>query len=303
MNLKLQISGGNADGLVAYLENYLRIRQSLLMEIDVQNRCFITKGFVDVMRTGIRYSVLKFEDSNILFVSDTGNATSRIQVGILNNLGNFIKIIKKFNSYLTTDDSFVDVDIKYESALNDRHEECLGATSITFKSKDLKIKYDCFKVSELLSLTDSDYFDKIFKVTNGTRFLLKPENIRNIISISEIATVRSSDSYFYFDIKNGLVCATDTPTVYNGAGELLKESKYQYDISKVEGEPNSDEICIPLGLDNFIKLFGKEERDYYVTIGYTLMPDGTSTINRVLFESVDTKTSMVMSKEITDNDK
>ena len=73
MELKLQISNGSADGLITYLENFARFRQTLLLEVDPLNKCFVAKGLLE-NSSAIRYSSIPFESANINVISDSGNS-------------------------------------------------------------------------------------------------------------------------------------------------------------------------------------------------------------------------------------
>ena len=71
MKLKLNLSG-SAEPLINYLKSYLRIRDSLLLEIDTEKRAFVAKTFTDD-RSAVRFASLMFDDAAITVVSDDGN--------------------------------------------------------------------------------------------------------------------------------------------------------------------------------------------------------------------------------------
>lgn len=293
MELKLQMGGGNADGLITYLENYAKIRQSLLLEIDVENKCFVAKGFVED-RSAIRYSSLNFEDANIQIVSTPENINSRIQVGILNNLDKLIKIVKRFGTYLNEGESTVNIIVKFDYAFNDKKDEVLAATSISFKTNQLSMKFDCFKVSEFCSLADSEFFDKIFHVTNETRFPLTEETIKNIVSTSDIVSLKSKEDVVIFGIENNRVFVMDKLKKTDSKGNLIQEPSFSLNIATLETE-SSNEIYVPIRRETFIKMMGKADSNYDVIIGYLQLPDGSSVINRVLFDSKESATKVVIS--------
>ena len=293
MELKLQISGGNASGLITYLENYAKIRQSLLLEIDVENKCFVAKGLVDD-RSAIRYSSLNFEDTNIQIVSAPENINSRIQVGILSNLDKFIKIVKRFDTYLAAEDAVVNIIVKFDYAFNDKKDEVLAATMISFKTKQLSMKFDCFKVSEFCSLPDSEFFNKIFHVTNEIRFPLTVDTIKNIVSTSDIVSMNARGDILIFEINNNQVSVMDKLVKTDDNGNIIQEPSFSLNIASLETS-SSNEIYVPIRRETFIKMMGKADSNYEVIIGYHLLPDGSSTINRVLFESVTANTKVVIS--------
>ncbi len=296
MELKLQISNGSADGLITYLENFARFRQTLLLEVDPLNKCFVAKGLLE-NSSAIRYSSMPFEAANINVVSDSGNSDQRIRVGILNTLDKLIKIIRRFDTYLKQDkENVVYMNIKYDNALDNDKNDVLAAISITFKTKELTMKFDCFKVTEFRYLADSVFLEHIFHVTNETRFSITPEMVKNIISTSEIFSKKPTEDVIFFDIENSTVSVMDKLQSTNNDGELIGEPTYILTIANLDTSAN--QVNIPILRDTFIKMFGKTDENYDVIIGYYMASDGSTSIDRILFESQETKTKVVISKTI-----
>lgn len=296
MELKLQISNGSADGLITYLENFARFRQTLLLEVDPLNKCFVAKGLLE-NSSAIRYSSMPFEVANINVVSDSGNSYQRIRVGILSTLDKLIKIIRRFDTYLKQDkENVVYMNIKYDNALDNDKNDVLAAISITFKTKELTMKFDCFKVTEFRYLADSVFLEHIFHVTNETRFSITPEMVKNIISTSEIFSKKPTEDVIFFDIENSTVSVMDKLQSTNNDGELIGEPTYILNIANLDSPAN--QVNIPILRDTFIKMFGKTDENYDVIIGYYMASDGSTSIDRILFESQETKTKVVISKTI-----
>lgn len=296
MELKLQISNGSADGLITYLENFARFRQTLLLEVDPLNKCFVAKGLLE-NSSAIRYSSMPFEAANINVVSDSGNSDQRIRVGILNTLDKLIKIIRRFDTYLKQDkENVVYMNIKYDNALDNDKNDVLAAISITFKTKELTMKFDCFKVTEFRYLADSVFLEHIFHVTNETRFSITPEMVKNIISTSEIFSKKPTEDVIFFDIENSTVSVMDKLQSTNNDGELIGEPTYILTIANLDTSAN--QVNIPILRDTFIKMLGKTDENYDVIIGYYMASDGSTSIDRILFESQETKTKVVISKTI-----
>jgi hypothetical protein len=92
MTLKLNLNG-SAEPFISYLKSYLRIRESLLLEIDTNIRAFVAKTFTED-KSSIRFSSIMFDDANVSIVSDDGEQErngTRIKVGILIQLKKFIQ--------------------------------------------------------------------------------------------------------------------------------------------------------------------------------------------------------------------
>ena len=110
MTLKLNLNG-SADPFINYLKSYLRIRESLLLEIDTNLRAFVAKTFTED-KSSIRFSSITFDEAHVSIVSDDGESErgdNRIKVGILIQLKKFIQIVERLGS---------DVNEKGESNFN-----------------------------------------------------------------------------------------------------------------------------------------------------------------------------------------
>lgn len=290
MELKLQFNG-SADGLINYLENFAKIRPTLLLEVDTQERAFVAKGLVED-RSSVRYSSLKFEDTNLNFVSDNGDAQERIQVGILNQLPKFIKILKCFNDILKVTPKegeaqpTVDLLIRYDNTFDDAQHDVLGALSITLKSKTLSMKFDCFRISEFKHLTDEQFLKNVFNVSNETRIVLTQETISSIISTTDIVSVSPREDIVIFNINGDEVYVSDK----------LNDSEANFRMSITHlPEASSNAVQVAIKRDTFMKMLGKPDSDYEAIIGYSETRGGELAINRVLFASTTNTTKIVIS--------
>ena len=104
MNLVFK-NKGTTTGLSSWLKSFKEIQTSLLIECDLQEQCFISKGFTSD-HTVVKYSKISFEDAGleVLNIKDNeGVAYSleewnskykvRIKIGIFLILPRFISVI------------------------------------------------------------------------------------------------------------------------------------------------------------------------------------------------------------------
>lgn len=168
MTLKLNLNG-SADPFINYLKSYLRIRESLLLEIDTNLRAFVAKTFTND-RSSVRFSSISFDDAHISTISDDGEQErngNRIKVGILIQLKKFIQIVERLGSDVNDKgESNFNIEIEYEMLQNANNEIDFIATSVLFASDKLKMRMDGFRISELTCLSDDTFKNVIFNVTD-----------------------------------------------------------------------------------------------------------------------------------------
>ena len=120
MLLRLNLKG-SVEPFISYLKNYLRIRESLLLEIDTNTRAFVAKTYTED-KSSVRFSSIMFDDANVTIVSDDGEETrgeSRIKVGILIHLKRFIQIIERLGADLDKDgNANFNLEIEYDQLVN-----------------------------------------------------------------------------------------------------------------------------------------------------------------------------------------
>lgn len=289
MQLKLNLNG-SADPFISYLKNYLRIRESLLLEIDTNMRAFVAKTFTED-KSSVRFSSILFDDANVVVVSDDSEDVrngSRVKVGILIQLKKFIQIVERLGSYVDEKgNSNFTIEIDYDQLQNPKDGSIdFVATSIGFVSDVLKMRMDGFRISEFAYLTDDTFKNIVFNVTDEVSVDVSASQINSIIKTSEIVKI---------DVrKDALVFYIDGKTMYvkdRGLGSD-KKPNFVYKIGDVSTEPLYP-IEVPVTRDRFIKMLDKTDDNFKIIIGKNTIAD-SGTVDRILFDSTTSTTKIVI---------
>ena len=286
MTLKLNLNG-SADPFINYLKSYLRIRESLLLEIDTSLRAFVAKTFTED-KSSIRFSSISFDDANMSVVSDDGEDErngSRVKVGILIQLKKFIQIVERLGSDANEKgESNFNIEIDYEPFQNQDKTIDFVTTSIAFSSDILKMRMDGFRISELTYLSDDTFKNVVFNATDAVSIEISAATINSIIKTSDIVKI---------DVrKDALVFYNEDKTLYvkdRGVGSD-KKSNFVYKIGVLDSEPLYP-INIPLTRDRFLKMLDKTDENFKIIIGKNTI-DGS--VDRVLFDAVNSTTKIVI---------
>ena len=287
MRLKLNLNG-SADPFINYLKSYLRIRESLLLEIDTNLRAFVAKVFTED-KSSIRFSSITFDEANVSIVSDDGESErgdNRIKVGILIQLKKFIQIVERLGSDMNEKgESNFNIEIDYEMLQSQKDKSIdFITTSISFNSDILKMRMDGFRVSELPYLSDDTFKNVVFNATDTVSIEISAATINSIIKTSDIVKI---------DVrKDALVFYNEDKTLYvkdRGIGSE-KQSNFTYKIGELDTEPLYP-INIPLTRDRFLKMFDKSDENFKIIIGKNTI-DGS--VDRVLFDAVNSTTKIVI---------
>lgn len=285
MNLK-----GSINPFVSYLKTFAKVRSSLLLEIDTSQKAFVSKVFSED-RASVLYSAISFEDCNMTVLSNDSEkelAGNRIKAGILIQLPKFIKIVERLGADLDKDgNSDFKVNIEYDKLLNSDGTVDYIVTSITFASALLKMKMDGFRISELKYLSDETFNNVVFNVQDQYSFDLSPETIATIIKTSDIVKIdpRKDTLVFFVDGKDVFV------------KDLVSEGKqpnFVYQIGTLDEVPDY-EIRIPIFREKFIQMMDKSAETFRVIMGRR-KANGSYIVDRILFDSEDSQTKVVISK-------
>lgn len=288
MQLKLRLSG-SAEPFVNYLKSYSRIRESLLLEVDTKQRAFVAKTFTED-KSAIRFASITFEEAKMTVVSDDGEAEredKRIKVGILIQLKKLIQIVERFGSEVDKDgNSNFDIIISYEPYIDHKKEVDFVSTQIQFKSKTLKMKMDGFRITELAYLPDDVFANNIFTLSESVSCEIGPDKISDIVKISEIIKLDPRKDALVFFVEG------KTLSVKNQGTSKEKEPDFEYKIGDLDVEPGY-EISLPVNREKFIKMLDKSSEVFKLILGkYTV--NGKNDIDRILFDSVNTTTKIVI---------
>ena len=287
MKLKLNLNG-SADPFINYLKSYLRIRESLLLEIDTNLRAFVAKTFTED-RSSIRFSSISFDDANVSIVSDNGEEErngSRIKVGILIQLKKFIQIVERLGSDVNEKgESNFNIEIDYEPLQNTNDKSVdFVTTSISFNSEILKMRMDGFRISELTYLSDDTFKNYVFNATDAVSIEISSSTINSIIKTSDIVKI---------DVrKDALVFYNEDKILYVKDRGVGSDNKYNfvYKIGELDTEPLYP-INVPVTRDRFMKMLDKSDENFKIIIGKNTI-DGS--VDRVLFDAVNSTTKIVI---------
>ena len=287
MTLKLNLNG-SADPFINYLKSYLRIRESLLLEIDTNLRAFVAKTFTED-KSSIRFSSISFNDANVSIVSDNGEDErngSRIKVGILIQLKKFIQIVERLGSDVNEKgESNFNIEIDYEPFQNTNDKSVdFVTTSISFNSEILKMRMDGFRISELTYLSDDTFKNFVFNATDAVSIEISSSTINSIIKTSDIVKIDVRKDALVFYNEDKILYVKD-----RGVGSD-KKSNFVYKIGELDTEPLYP-INIPLTRDRFLKMLDKSDENFKIIIGKNTI-DGS--VDRVLFDAVNSTTKIVI---------
>ena len=287
MTLKLNLNG-SADPFINYLKSYLRIRESLLLEIDTNLRAFVAKTFTED-KSSIRFSSISFDDANVSIVSDNGEDErngSRIKVGILIQLKKFIQIVERLGSDVNEKgESNFNIEIDYEPFQNTNDKSVdFVTTSISFNSEILKMRMDGFRISELTYLSDDTFKNYVFNATDAVSIEISASTINSIIKTSDIVKIDVRKDALVFYNEDKILYVKD-----RGVGSD-KKSNFVYKIGELDTEPLYP-INIPVTRDRFLKMLDKSDENFKIIIGKNTI-DGS--VDRVLFDAVNSTTKIVI---------
>ena len=287
MTLKLNLNG-SADPFINYLKSYLRIRESLLLEIDTNLRAFVAKTFTED-KSSIRFSSISFDDANVSIKSDNGENErngSRIKVGILIQLKKFIQIVERLGSDVNEKgESNFNIEIDYEPFQNTNDKSVdFVTTSISFNSEILKMRMDGFRISELTYLSDDTFKSVVFNVTDAVSIEISSSTINSISKTSDIGKIDVRKDALVFYNEDKILYVKD-----RGVGSD-KKSNFVYKIGELDTEPLYP-INIPVTRDRFLKMLDKSDENFKIIIGKNTI-DGS--VDRVLFDAVNSTTKIVI---------
>ena len=182
---------GQITGFSGWLKSFKEIQNSLLIECDLKESCFISKGFT-TDHSVVKYGKISFKDAGFELMKIKDNEKNeytldewnksydiRIKIGIFMILPKFIQVIDTFS------DTDFKLNIDFDVYKNGNEDE-FHATSINFKSKSLKMKVKDCNISEFEQLSDDLFFNKINVITDAMSFEISMDAIKNLMSISSV---------------------------------------------------------------------------------------------------------------------
>lgn len=291
--LKLNLNG-SAEPLVNYLKNFAKIQNSLLLEIDTDMKVFVAKIFTRE-RSAVRFSSISFEDCSISIVSDNSKerGSNRIKAGILIQLNKLIKMIERFGSDTNKEgkSDFI-IRIDYDTLVNNGNTDYI-ATVIAFENSYLKMKMDGFKLSELFYLPDDRFKNDIFNVDDPVILPLPADTINSVIKAMDIMKVDPHADIVRFYVENKDVYVCDST-----GGENAKEPNFVYKLGTLENDPGYPISAVIL-CEKFIQMVDKSDKPCKLILGHRKNSIGDYVVDRILFDSEDGMTKVVISIQIS----
>lgn len=184
-------NNGQTNGFSSWLKSFKEIQDSLLIECDLIQGAFISKGFT-TEHTVVKYGKITFNDAGFellnikdndktLYTLDEWNKkyNIRIKIGIFMILSKFIQVIETFSN---TD---FKLNIEFDIFKNGNDNE-FHAKSINFKSKSLKMKVKDCNISEFEQVSDDLFFNKINVIKDAMSYEISMDAIKNLMSISSV---------------------------------------------------------------------------------------------------------------------
>ncbi len=175
----------------AWLKAFNEIQSSLLIECDLVQQAFISKGFT-TDHTVVKYSKISFDNAGLELESIKDNTKTytldewnkrykdtRIKIGIFMILPKFIKVIETFSD--TNFKLLVEFDV-----YNNANTQEFHAIDLKFKSKTCNMKVKDCNISEFEQVSDDLFFNKINIIDQPMSFEISLETLKNLLSISSV---------------------------------------------------------------------------------------------------------------------
>lgn len=211
---------GQTTGFSNWLKSFKEIQNSLLIECDLKENSFISKGFT-ADHTVVKYGKISFTDAGFellnikdndktLYTLDEWNNKYdiRIKIGIFMILPKFIQVIETFS------DTDFKLNIEFDVYKNGNENE-FHAKSINFKSKSLKMKVKDCNISEFEQVSDDLFFNKINVIKDAMSYEISMDAIKNLMSISSVFITDAKRDIIKFytkfdsDVNNWAIYAYD----------------------------------------------------------------------------------------------
>ena len=210
---------GPTTGLVSWLKGFKDINNTILVEVDLLEKKFITKCFTE-SRNIIKYSELSFEnagyvldaltdnDNNSLLTKNkelsasyknTFTGDDRIKIGLYDILTNIIDV-----AIMYADNVEHTITITFDAANNvkyvgsDKAMQQYQSEKMIFSSKTLTMTINCTVLTEFFRFLDDTKFNNVCKLGNEMSCVVTPETVSNLSRISQLFKSEKSRSAIKF---------------------------------------------------------------------------------------------------------
>ena len=260
---------GQTENFAAWLKKFKEIDNSILIEVDKENKRFLARSFTSDHGL-IRRSEITFEDAGFELnkIDDTNMSSSIIKTGIFMILDKFISIINTFSS--TDYEMVIEFDFNEETSV-------YQAVGIGFKSKTLSMHIDCGNLSEFVEIKE-DEFQKLYVAEDPVIGTISEDVVKNLLGIANMLSI---------DNKNDSIKFYTKKTKY-GIKMYAKDSKsnsYDYLLGNVEGK--QEEVDLVVYVSKFIMStkYSSGEMKLYIS---------SKSADRLLIENENEKSKVII---------
>ena len=242
---------GSTSGFSNWLKSFKDIQTSLLIECDLNEEFFVSKGFT-TDHTIVKYGKVSFADAGfeVVYIKDNEGTTysldewnktnkDRIKIGIFLILPKFIQVVETFS------ETEYRLSVIFDVYNNGTSEE-FHAQSLNFKSKSLKMKVKDCNISEFEQVSDELFFSRINVLTDAMSFEISLDAIKNLTSISSVFLTDNKRDIIKFYTK----IDEDTNKYAIYAYDQSNES-YDYLLGYIK-EGNGVETSLPVYRSSFL---------------------------------------------------
>ena len=173
----IDFTAKNVKPFSAWLKKFSSIENSLLIEVDEKNKCFVAKSYNEE-KSVVKYSKISFIDAG-LSLKKVSNNPQFIKVGIYN----IQRVIKSLEHFLGAEFSF---SVQYDEIIQENNEKALAGLALLIKSSSLKVKIECTSLQVFKYISDDKFNNIIAKTELITTFDLPNATIEKINSLCDL---------------------------------------------------------------------------------------------------------------------
>lgn len=231
---KIIFDSNNSKDFALWLKKFAIIASDLLLEIDIKNKCFIAKTFVED-RSTVKRSSLSFENANLHYKGD--NINKIIKCGLMD----VTKLMSILNLVNNTDFKITLIFTEILSSNNDKELVC---TNIVINNKTVKFNIDCMSIRTFTYLSD-DKFRSVIMDEDEMEDIVCSFNIttNEMTEIKKLCSFNKDMQFISFSKKNNNIYVTEKSFDYKLETILNKNTDDNADIklfklqlSKVEDD-------------------------------------------------------------------
>jgi len=172
----IDFTAQNVKPFSAWLKKFASIENSLLIEVDEKNKCFVAKSYNEE-KSVVKYAKISFVDAGFSLKKESKDSQF-IKIGIYN----ISHVIKSLDHFSTGEFSF---SVQYEEIL-DNQEKNLAGTALLIKNPSLKVKIECTSLNIFKYISDDLFMNRIAQTDPITTFDLPSVTIEKVNSLCDL---------------------------------------------------------------------------------------------------------------------